>query len=105
MRQGDTLPAGALRARMSEKQFQAEVERIAARCGWVSFHDRDSRRNDAGFPDLLLIRERIVWAELKSEHGKVSADQRRFLYGLLAAGQEVYIWRPADLDEIERVLA
>ena len=59
-----------------------------------------------GFPDLLMVRgKRGVAAELKSEKGRLTQDQEHWLLALGAAGIEVYEWRPADWDEIERVLA
>jgi hypothetical protein len=89
----------------SEASCQDAVETIAAARGWLSWHDKDSRRNDAGFPDLVLIRERVVFVECKSESGRLSRAQIRFLGALRDAGQEVYVVRPSDLNEIERVLA
>ena len=103
--QGDVLPAEAVRGAQSEASWQAEVERLAALRGWICWHDHDSRRNDAGFPDLLLIRERVVWIECKSRGGRLSLHQVGFLAALRDAGQEVYLMRPSDLDKLLRVLA
>jgi hypothetical protein len=72
--------------------------------GWRHFHAFNSRRSPSGYPDLTLVRDRVVWVELKSETGKPSAAQRAWLETLEAAGGEVYIWRPSDLEEVGRVL-
>lgn len=107
LRQGATIAAAEVvphRRFRSESVFQRWVERLAALRGWVSFHDRDSRRNMAGLPDLLLIRERVVWMELKSSRGKLRPEQEAFIAALRAAGQEVYVMFPADIDRIEEIL-
>jgi hypothetical protein len=58
---------------MSEAEFQAQVVSLAELRGWRIFHDHDSRRNTAGLPDLILVRRgRLIFAELKSERGRIS---------------------------------
>ena len=105
--QGDVVTADTLLPEMfrSEAHFHRKVETMAAARGWLSFHDRDSRKNVAGLPDLLLIRERLVWMELKYGRGKLNDDQKAFIAALRAAGQEVYVCWPGDLKLIEKVLA
>jgi VRR-NUC domain len=76
----------------------------AARPAWRHYHTRRSTGSVAGFPDLTLWRERVVFAELKTERGRVTRDQWAVLDGLRAAGAEVYVWRPSDRPEIERIL-
>jgi hypothetical protein len=39
-------------------------------------------------------------AELKTDRGKVTADQSRVHDELRAAGVDVYVWRPSDWDAI-----
>jgi 5-methylcytosine-specific restriction endonuclease McrA len=92
-------------ASMSEAEWQWQVVQCAAANGWTVWHDNDARRNNGGFPDLVLIRERVVWAELKRATGRVSAVQRWFRDVLIAAGAEAYIWYPKDWVEVQRVLA
>lgn len=72
--------------------------------GWTWWHDLDARRNAAGFPDYLLIRERVVWVELKSETGTVRPAQRKFAARLVRAGQEYHLWRPRNRAEVLEVL-
>lgn len=74
--------------------------------GWVWYHTHDSRRSPAGFPDLVLVRgRRLVFAELKREGEKPTAEQQRWLDALAATGAvEAYLWRPSDWEEIEQTL-
>lgn len=82
-----------------------KVEQLAEYCGWWVWHDNDSRRNRAGWPDLVLLKPgRLIFAELKTDTGKLSAEQRRILSMLKMSGQEVYIWRPTDFETIRGIL-
>jgi hypothetical protein len=104
-----------------ESGFQAQVLEIATLYGWLSFHDYDSRRSTPGFPDLVLVRApELIFAELKTERGRVSDDQARWVGALseltreletvlaaaTAAGAnsslavDTYVWRPSDFDDI-----
>ena len=87
---------------MTESKFQASVMKIAEDSGWLLFHDYDSRRGNAGFPDLVMTRDgRTIFAELKSQKGRIRSEQKRWLAELeRTPGIEVYLWRPSDLDQI-----
>lgn len=78
---------------------------MAKRFGWLCYFTYRSTRSPAGFPDLVLCRERVIYAELKSADGEVTAEQHKWLTALSAAGQECYVWRPEDWAEIERILS
>ena len=82
-------------AYQTEKQFQAQVERLLSLNGWYCWSVNLPQRSKAGFPDLLAIRERLVWIELKvvrkGGRGKVMPEQAAFHDMLRAAGQEVYV--------------
>lgn len=105
--------------KQSEKQFEAAVVEFAKLNGWKVFHPFDSRRSEAGWPDLTLVRDGwLVFAELKTEKGALSRKQREWLEALqipswrlhTRPGYEealmlVRVWRPSDWPEIERVLA
>jgi len=97
---------------------------------WVTAVQGDGK----GFPDLVLVRRevvrmsdtpdrcfhgvvifaqpnipcefpgRVIFAELKSMRGALTEEQQEWIDTLKAAGQEVYVWRPSDIEEIERVL-
>jgi hypothetical protein len=58
----------------------------------------------AGFVDLVLGRERVVFAELKTDRGRLTAQQAAWVRALQAAGQEVHVWRPSQWDAIVEVL-
>lgn len=88
----------------SERLFQAKVIEILKFYSWLYYHTADSRRSVGGFPDLVACRERLVYVELKTETGELSADQQRWQEALRRAGEETYVWRPSDLVTIVRVL-
>ena len=84
-----------------EADFQAQLIAAAKRLGWRAYHTRDSRRSECGWPDLVLANPRqgrMLFVELKSEHGQLSEDQAWWIGALTAVGLEVYVWRPADWD-------
>src|SRR5205085_1848486 len=89
----------------TEKGFMATLKQFAELHGWSWYHTRDSRRSPEGFPDVVLVRERVIYAELKTDVGKLTLAQKEWLSRLRAAGQEVYIWRPCMWPEIEATLA
>lgn len=89
---------------MIEREWQAQVVQYAKTLGWSVYHTHNSRRSEPGWPDLALVRDRLVMAELKTDTGRVSDDQRRWLAMLDAAGVETYLWRPKDLAEVLVVL-
>ncbi|HEY3492176.1 MAG TPA: VRR-NUC domain-containing protein [Solirubrobacterales bacterium] len=90
---------------MTEKEFLECVVALAAFGGWrLVYHTHRSDRSQPGFPDLVLVRPQhgeLVFAELKSERGRLSPAQQEWLDGLRRAGQEAYLWRPSDMDEIQ----
>ena len=89
---------------MSEKQFQAAVLDLAKRHGWLCFHAFDSRRSQAGFPDLLLLKRRLIVVELKAETGRITRSQEEWLEAFRMCGIEAMIWRPADWPTIRALL-
>ncbi len=101
-----TRPAGWYQRLASEAEFQASVVEFAETAGWWVWHDRDSRGNLAGLPDLILVRPpRVMFIELKKESGRVSAVQRAVLRMFdQCPGVETCLWRPSDWPEIARSL-
>lgn len=107
-------------AAISERDFQAQVVQLAQLHGWLAYHTFDSRRSAAGFPDLVLVRgSELIFAELKTDHGTVRAEQHRWLTNLEAVANavqaatgligealvaspvvDVYVWRPRHFDAI-----
>lgn len=81
--------------KMTERHLQDAVIELAQYFGWRCYHTHDSRRSQAGFPDVTLVRDkRLIFAELKSAEGRMSAEQSEWAAALLLAGQEWYEWRP-----------
>lgn len=97
-----------LNATVTEKELLQLVEDTARRFGWLTYHTHDSRRSEPGFPDLVLCKPetgrypaQLLYVELKSETGRVSAAQIRWLDALKANRVEVHIWRPSDWPAIQ----
>lgn len=95
---------------VSENALQGFVREVALLRGWRYYHTRDSRGSDGGFPDTVLARRpRLIFAELKTAGKNPTPAQAAWLGELegIATSRpalEVYVWRPADLDEIQRIL-
>ncbi len=91
---------------MTERELQDWIVGAARLLGWRVAHFRPAWTEkgwrtagayDAqGWPDLCLVRERVVFAEVKLERGRLAAEQDAWLDVLRNAGQEVHIWRPRD---------
>jgi hypothetical protein len=92
---------------LTEKQFQAQIISLAKTLGWEVYHPFLSVFSERGWPDLSMVYEgrgRLLFAELKSETGKLTEHQEKWLALLRSTGVEVYLWRPADFDEIVEIL-
>jgi hypothetical protein len=91
---------------LTEKDWQRQVVDLAKTFRWTHYHPYLSIRSPRGWPDLALCRPpRLVLAELKSEKGKTSPAQDHWIELLRACdGVEVYVWRPADFDDVAEVL-
>lgn len=79
---------------------------LARLLGWRVFHPFNSRRSEPGWPDLSLVKPpRIVFVEVKTDTGRLSAAQRTWLAALQQVEQvAVRVWRPGDWPEIEALL-
>lgn len=85
---------------MTEQQFQNKVLKIAKQTGWTAYHTYDSRRSQPGFPDLVLVKDRVLFRELKTDTGKLSEAQKIWERTLLKANADFKVWRPKDMDTI-----
>jgi VRR-NUC domain len=112
----------ATQLQQSETQFQQAIVDLARALGWLVYHTHDSRHSAPGFPDLVLVRNgSLIFAELKTERGRVSGAQEEWLRnladveGVVWEGSDddaewidrivrVRTWRASDWPEIERVL-
>jgi len=91
----------------TEKEFQAAVIALAKRHGFACYHTHDSRRSEAGFPDLVLLRGDVgIVAELKrSAKERPTAAQETWLEAWRAVRRvEVRLWTPELWTEIERLI-
>lgn len=83
---------------LTEAELENAVRDLLKLYGLDGYHTHDSRRSQAGYPDWTIVGDGgIMWRELKSELGRVSLAQKRWLGRLWAAGGDAGIWRPADL--------
>ena len=106
---------------MSEDTFLAMVKKYAELRGWLFYHPWKSSHSVKGFPDCTMVRGgSLIFAELKSEKGKISEAQARWLRELsVFGGRElsvfgirdltfprfgVYVWRPSDWAKIGKTL-
>lgn len=93
---------------MTEQELQVAVIECARLLGWRVAHFRPAETakgwrtavegDGKGFPDLVLVRgRRLIFAELKAETGRLSADQVAWLAALQDTRRvEVAVWLPRD---------
>lgn len=105
-----------LYSQISEETFTKQVIQLARVFGWRVAHFRPAmtkrgrwvtpvQGDGKGFPDLFMLRHnRAIAAELKSAKGTVTPEQELWLEAAKRANFEAYIWKPSDIDEVERVL-
>jgi hypothetical protein len=103
---------------MNESDFQKTVIDLAHLYGWKVAHFRPAWSKDGlrcmtavqadgkGFPDLCMVkRSRLLFAELKSDKGKLSPEQDIWITELTNSMRcEVYIWKPENWEEIQEIL-
>lgn len=118
---------GVLLDSLSEAEWQKQVLLWARQGGWCAIHIRrsldprtrfaavqgvhqpsrgDDHDDQAGFPDLLLVRDGQppIYVELKTNTGKLTMAQARWLDLLDAAGCFARVWQPRDFENVRRVL-
>lgn len=101
----------------SESDFQRAVIDMAHIFGWRVAHFRPARTtkgwrtavgaDGAGFPDLVLAHRYgggILYRELKTDSGRVAAEQAEWIIWINDAGGDAGIWRPKDWKRIEEEL-
>lgn len=85
----------------SEKELQSAVLEYMGWRSWLVYHTHDSRRSQPGFPDVVGVKgSRLVFIELKTEKGKLRAEQKEWLDRLVKAHDEVYLVRPSTQDAL-----
>lgn len=104
--------ATAIASLVTERDWQRQVTDAAELFGWQWVHFRPAQTQHGwrtpvsgplgkGWPDLMLVRERVIFAECKRQDGsRVTPEQQAVHSALRAAGALVYVWRPADLPDV-----
>jgi hypothetical protein len=102
---------------MTEAAFKNSVIEIATRYGWFVHHDLPAMnrrgtwathvQGNTGFPDLVLLNPHgvLVFAELKSDIGRLSKTQEAWLDRLDKTQAIVQVWRPNQMPTIIKFLA
>ena len=96
---------------MSEADFKDILIGVAKRYGWLVHHDlpaQNSRgrwathvQGDAGFPDLILLHPnsgKLFAIELKSDKGKLTPGQKRWLMAFEKSGIYNAVLKPSDME-------
>lgn len=93
--------------RLTERDWQTRVTDYATLHRWTWYHTRDSRQSRPGWPDLVLVRDgQLLFAELKTDTGRVTRDQQLWLDKLAACpGVTAHVWRPAHWPQIVATLS
>lgn len=92
---------------MTEAQLQDAVIACARLFGWRVAHFRPAQTargwrtpveaDGKGFPDLVLARRgELIFAELKSDRGRLSDEQAMWMHALEGIGRRFYLWTPAE---------
>lgn len=98
-------------ATLTETDLQRRIIDLAMLRGWRVAHIRPARtvngwrtpmEGHPGLPDLILAKDgQVLLAELKTERGRLTSDQRAWL---AAAGSCGRLWRPGDWNDIAATL-
>ncbi len=101
--------------KLSEKDWQRRVIDCARLFNWRYTHFRPAMtakgwrtamQGDKGFPDLVLVKPpRVIFAELKSDDGNLTADQLSWISALNSSDVECYVWRPQNWGDVFACLA
>lgn len=102
---------------ISEEDFHRWFIKLAHRYRWLIAHFRTVRVQKAsgeiyyqtpiqadgkGFPDDVLVRERVIFVELKSNTGRLSQEQKLWKEAIERAGYEYHVIKPKDTEHNAR---
>jgi hypothetical protein len=97
--------ATAIGSLTSERTLLEQVRQLARMLGWMTYHPHLSKWSERGWPDVVVCRPpRVLFLELKSETGRVTAEQTQWIDALRACGLDARVVRPSGLDEIAEIL-
>ena len=82
---------------MTEEQFQYRIRELCRKQGLYVYHAANSIGADKGWPDLVIIGQRVLFREIKTNTGVLTSEQRLIGYKLKAARQDWAVWWPKDL--------
>jgi hypothetical protein len=103
---------------MTEQALQSSIISVARDHGWLVYATYRSQRSEPGFPDLVMAKPpRVIFAELKTEKGRLSKwkwnkagtrklpgqEEWAFAFGH-CTGVEYYLWRPGDIEMAYAIL-
>ena len=94
-----------------EKIWQNTMRTAALQFGWgrgggFFYHALRSKGSWAGWPDICMSDgENLIYAELKTNKGKLTPAQSGILDILSKHHAHVYLWRPRDRDAAYEILA
>ena len=104
----ELVEAMRTRSKATERDYESTIIDAALLGGWHVHAERPARtargwrtpiRGHAGFPDLVLVRERIIFVELKRRPNRPTNAQQEWLWRLTKAGHDArLLWVPEDLD-------
>lgn len=81
----------------NEAAFQAAVVQLAQTLRCLCYHTFDSRRSEAGFPDLVIVGRRgFLVRELKMPGKQATKAQEMWLARFALVGVNAAVWRPED---------
>ena len=93
-----------------EASFLQQVKALAYLHGWAFHHATPSMTSKGkwittgavGFPDLVLAHRArgLIFAELKTDLGRLSEHQLDWGEAIVTAGGEYHLWRPQNLQAI-----
>ena len=91
---------------MSEAALQSAIVDLAHLYGWKVALFRPAKTwqgwqtpvgaDGKGWPDLTLVRDRILFVECKSDSGRLTKEQLAWIEALRAGGAEAYVWNPVS---------
>lgn len=92
---------------LTEADLREHIRGLCVLLGWRFFWTWNSKHSPAGALDLTLIKPpRVIFAELKTDKGKLTPKQKETLELLQACPSvEAYTWRPSQLQDIVDILA
>jgi hypothetical protein len=108
----DRLMGGA-----RSNEFQKAIIAMARLYGWRVAHFTAVRTEHGwrvpvaadgkGFPDLILVRDRLVAVEVKGGGNRPTPQQQEWISALRIAGVETYVWTPTEMDDgtVQTILA